>query len=138
MGQTARQRASHDPTVYPVEERVGEDILQRMIVELLRPLLARFLAERGEVALVGADQFIYYEQHNSTARVAPDVYVLPGVPPDTAVSVWKTWETGTVPSFALEVASTDWQKDYIEVPERCRQLGVKELVVFDPGWAARP
>jgi hypothetical protein len=127
-----------DPTVYPVEEKVGEDILQRWIMELLRPLLARFLAERGRPWFVGADQFIYYEQHNSLERVSPDIYVLPNIPPDTPVAAWKVWETGVVPSFALEIVSSNWQKDYIEAPERYAKLGTQELIVFDPKWQARP
>lgn len=129
--------ASADPTIYPVEERVGEDMLQRRIVELLRPLIERWLTHRGVRALVGADQFIYYQQYNPHARVAPDVYVLPGVAPDAAVPSWKVWETGIVPSFALEVVSRDWEKDYAEAPERYAALGVEELVLFDPQYTAR-
>jgi hypothetical protein len=66
--------AADDRTVYPVEERVGEDILQRWIVELLRPLLQRWFDERGQLALVGADQFIYFKQFDAHERVSPDVY----------------------------------------------------------------
>jgi hypothetical protein len=127
-----------DPTVYPVEERVGEDILQRWIVEVLRPLVERWLRERGERAFVGADQFVYYRRHAPLDRVAPDVYVLPGVKPDTRVTSWKTWEQGVVPSFALEIVSRDWEKDYIEAPERYRAVGVSELVIFDPAAGQRP
>lgn len=127
-----------DPTVYPVEERMGEDFLQRLIVELLRPLLQRWMDERGETALVGADQFIYWKQHSPVSRVAPDIYVLPGVAPGTLIPSWKTWQTNVVPSFALEVASRDWEKDYVEGPARYAELGVGELVVFDPGWEQHP
>jgi hypothetical protein len=70
-----------DPTIYPVEERVGEDMLQRWIMELLRPLLQSWLTRRGTTTFVGADQFIYWRQHDPHARVAPDIYVLPGVDP---------------------------------------------------------
>jgi hypothetical protein len=127
-----------DPTTYPVEEKAGEDLLQRLIVELLRPLVERWLAERGVTALVGADQFIYSRQHEPTRRYAPAVYVLPGVAPGTSVGAWKIWLTGVAPSFALEVCSSDWKKDYEEVPERCAEIGVEELIVFDPWWAERP
>lgn len=129
-----------DPTIYPEEERVGEEMLQRWIAELLRPLLERFLNRPGAKApsFVGADQFIYYRQYDPHRRFAPDVYVLPGVTPDTRVRSWKTWEMGAAPSFALEVVSTDWEKDYREAPERCGEAGVQELVVFDPGWSERP
>jgi Uma2 family endonuclease len=136
MAFSARQDQAGDPTVYPVEERVGEDILQRLIVELLRPLVQRWLDTRGETALVGADQFIYWKQHDPLRRIAPDVYVLPGVRAGTDVPSWKVWETGVVPSFAVEVVSRDWEKDYVEAPTRYAELGVPEVLVFDPHAAA--
>ncbi len=116
---------------------MGEDILQRWIAELLRPLLQLWFTSRGIVALVGADQFIYYRKHDAHKRVAPDIYVLPGVPPDTHVRAWKIWETGIAPSFALEIVSRDWEKDYTEAQVFYDAAGVGELVVFDPAWAER-
>jgi hypothetical protein len=58
--------------------------------------------------------------------------VLPGVPPTRRIRSWKTWEEGTVPSFALEVVSRDVDKDYIDAPALHRELGTQELVIFDP------
>ena len=127
-----------DPTIYPVEEKVGEDILQRWIIELLRPLVDRWFRTRGIKALVGADQFVYYRPHSPVDRVSPDVYVLPGVRPDARVPSWKTWEKGIVPSFALEIVSKDWEKDYVEAPERYLVAGVPELIVFDPDPSRHP
>jgi hypothetical protein len=60
------------------------------------------------------------------------VYVLPGVSPDIAPACWKVWETGVVPSFALEVMARDGRKDQERSPLRYDELGVRELVVFDP------
>ena len=134
MRTSVTRRPAADPTIYPEEERVGEDMLQRWIMELLRPLLQWWLTSRGITAFVGADQFIYWRQHDPHARLAPDVYVLPGVDPRTRVRTWKLWLDRVVPSFALEVASQDWEKDYYEIPARYDELGVKELVVFDPGF----
>jgi len=133
-----RKPRGSDPTFYPVEEKVGEDLLQRWIMELLRPLVERWLASRKVLALVGADQFIYYRQHAPTVRVSPDIYVLPGVRPGTRVPSWKTWETGIVPSFAFEIVSKDWEKDYAESPVRYAELGVSELVIFDPAPERHP
>ena len=113
---------------------MGEDMLQRWIVELLRPLLQWWLMQRGVKAFVGADQFIYWRQHDSHARVAPDLYVLPGVEPHTRVRTWKLWQDRVVPSFALEVVSQDWEKDYVEAVERYEALGVPEVLMFDPEW----
>ncbi len=127
-----------DTTRYPVSETVGEELLQRLIMELLRPLVERWLQESGRRALVGADQFFYYEQFNPRKSVAPDIYVVEGVSPDAPVTAWKVWEHRVVPSFALEVVSGDRLKDYVEAPKRHGELGTKELVVFDPHWDEGP
>jgi hypothetical protein len=111
---------------------MGEHEIQRLIAELLRPLLERYLVQQGRPAHVGADQFIYWEENQPTCRLAPDVYVLPGVARDVVISSWKTWETGVVPSFALEVVGSSIQKDYVDGPAQYAALGVAELVVFDP------
>ena len=132
---TSASRADrHDTTVYPVEEKMGEDLLQRRIMELLRPLVERWLAERGITALTGADQFVYFRRGDTRGRVAPDVFVLPGVEPRRRIKSWKVWQQGIVPSFALEVVSSDVDKDYIDAPALYRELGVGELVIFDPDW----
>jgi hypothetical protein len=85
MRSPARRASAFDPTVYPVDESMGEGLLQRRIIELLRPLIERWLAVRKQTALVGADQFIYWKQYDPHVRVSPDVYVLPGRPADTDV-----------------------------------------------------
>jgi hypothetical protein len=54
----------------------------------------------------------------------------------TLVRSLKTWEFGP-PSFALEVVSLDWEKDYLYVPGRYAEMGVRELVVFDPSSQER-
>lgn len=136
MGQAAEDIV--DTTLYPVTEKVGEELVQRLIMEVLRPLVERWLREQGREALVGADQFVYWEQFNARSAVAPDVYVLEGVPADTAVTAWKVWETGVVPSFCFEVVARDRLKDYEDSPRRYAELGVAELVLFDPHAAESP
>ncbi|HWB75255.1 MAG TPA: Uma2 family endonuclease [Nannocystaceae bacterium] len=135
---TAQQTAHGvDRTEYPETEPLGEDLLQRWIVELLRPLVERWIGDPEHV-LVGADTFIYYEQFDAKQRYAPDVYVMRGVPQDIAMGAWKTWEGHPAPAFALEVvAQRNWMKDYERVPRRCAAIGVGELVVFDPYFARR-
>lgn len=59
MREATALRRSVDPTIYPEKEKMGESLLQRWILELLRPLLQDWLLSRGKRALVGADQFIY-------------------------------------------------------------------------------
>src|SRR5262245_26257135 len=132
MGSPTKVRARWDPTHYPIEDDVGERSLHRFIGELLRPLVERWLGLRRQRAFVGADQYIYYEQFNPKKCVGPDVYVIPGERPGADVGCWKTWETGRAPSFALEIVSADRDKDYERSPARYADLGVQELIVFDP------
>lgn len=127
-----------DRTVYAIEDEMGEGSLQRFISELLRGLVERWLTTRGRPMFVGADQYFYWEQYNPRESIAPDVYVLPGVAPGTAMGAWKVWETGCVPSFALEIVSQDVDKDYLTAPAKYDRLGVEELVVFDPDHALSP
>jgi Uma2 family endonuclease len=126
-----------DPTIYPETDYMGEGELQQLIDELLRPLLARFLAERKTVGHVGSNTFIYYRQFDSSKRIAPDIYVLPGTPQERIGRSWKLWELPSPPSFALEVVSLDVEKDYIEAPEIHERIGTREVVIFDPDARGR-
>ena len=121
---------------YPATDHMGEDFLQRAIAEALRPLIARWFKSRRVKAFTGADQFLYWVEGDPTRRVAPDVYVLPKVAPESVPSSWQLWEVGP-PSFALEVVSRDVGKDYEDAPAEYAAMGAKELVIFDPGATAR-
>lgn len=125
-----------DPTFYPEVDNVGEDVIQRFVAEAFRPLVQRYLDFRGEVAFVGADQFMYYIKGNPRACTSPDVYVLPGVKLTDyrRIGCWKMWQTNLPPSFALEIMSEsdDGHKDREKSPQRHDALGTKELLVFDP------
>ncbi|MBI5518331.1 MAG: Uma2 family endonuclease [Deltaproteobacteria bacterium] len=127
-----------DAVWYPETDEMGEHALQRFIAELLRGVLVRWFRAQGRVAFAGANQFVYWREGDPHASRAPDVYVLEGVPQDAPeVGSWKTWE-GHAPSFALEVCSADnWQKDYDDAPADYDAMGVRELVIFDPGATAR-
>jgi len=123
-----------DPTVYPSEDDMAEGSLQRFISEQFRALVERYLEQRGTPTFVGANQFIYWKQFDPSRTIAPDVFVLPDVEPGIKIDSWKTWETSIVPSFALEVVSQDYLKDYSDGPGRYDALGVRELVIFDPEY----
>jgi len=133
MAQSARKPASDD--IYPASDDMGEHGIQRLIAEVL-PMLVRWLAEKQRVVHVGSGQFVYWERDRPASRIAPDVYVLPGIDPDIAIRSWKVWETGVRPSFALEVVGDDITKDYEDGPALYDQLGVDELLVFDPHASA--
>lgn len=129
---TASRSSASSPVYYPTSDDMGEHELQRLIMEELRPLIERWLRARGVTAHAGADTFFYYVKGDPTQRIAPDIYVLAGVPQDEIVASWKLWELGRAPSFALEIVSSDALKDYDDVPAVLGRLGTRELVLFDP------
>ena len=118
--------------LYPVEDDMGEHELQTLILEVLRPLVERLLRSRGVTAHVGSDQFIYWRRWEPRYCLAPDLYVLFGVPQEEVIASWKVWETNVVPRFALEVVTDDRTKDYVHNVRAYDELGVEELLVFDP------
>ena len=74
---TARQ--AHPSIFFPVEEDVGESIIQTLILEVLRPLVLRFLLSRGIKAFVGADQFIYWDGTGHAVTLHQMWWALPTV-----------------------------------------------------------
>jgi hypothetical protein len=132
MPSAAARRPIDDPTIYPSTDDMGDPTLQVSISILLIALIERWLAARGTPAFVGMNTFFYWKQFDPTESVAPDVYVLPGVSLSQRPPSWKVFETGKLPSFALEVVSGDVEKDYLVSPKRYDRLGAPELVVFDP------
>lgn len=87
--------------------------------------------ERPDV-YVSADLFIYYEEGNPGARVAPDVFVVFGVPKKER-PVYKLWEEGAVPAFVMEVASRGtWREDEGRKAKLYERLGVREYWQYDP------
>ena len=93
--------------------------------------LKRHFAHRADVYVSG-DLFIYYEEGNPRARVAPDVFVVFGVP-DRKRPIYKLWEEGEVPAFVMEVASVStWREDDRRKAALYERLGVREYWQYDP------
>jgi hypothetical protein len=101
----------------------------------LRTLLYRVLGTLGGEHSVGSEQFVYWEPTDPSQCLAPDVFVRLGVP-DSIFGSWKTWERG-VPEVAVEIVSdsdaseASWDAKLL----RYQELGVRELVRFDPDEA---
>ena len=69
---------------------------------------------------------------NPRARVAPDVFVVFGVP-DRKRPIYKLWEEGEVPAFVMEVASVStWREDDRRKAALYERLGVREYWQYDP------
>ena len=94
-------------------------------------VLDHYFRDRPDVYVSG-DLFIYYEEGNPRARVAPDVFVVFGVPKHNR-QTYKLWEEGPVPAFVMEVASRGtWREDDGRKAELYQWLGVREYWQYDP------
>ena len=83
-------------------------------------------------AYVAGDMFVYYEEGNPRAVVAPDVFVVVGAPVRKRHS-YKLWEEPKAPDFILEVTSRSTRnEDQGRKREVYASLGVGEYWLFDP------
>jgi Uma2 family endonuclease len=120
------------------EEDMGESAEQGEIIRAMISALEHLAEERGWTGVYcGGDQFFAWVPSEPLVRVSPDIYLLDDPPSRPFPSSWQTWLPGhRPPRFAVEVVSRDRQKDYEVGPLKYAQLGVKELVIFDPGMVS--
>ena len=118
--------------IYPSSD--GEPLAetQQHVLAILMALALLRLYLQEQQAVVFADQFLYYIEGNSRARVAPDVMVVFDIEKRLYPN-YKIWEGQQTPAIIFEVTSagtkeTDWnfKKTLYE------QLGVTEYWLFDP------
>lgn len=95
-------------------------------------VLSAFFQHRADVYVSG-NLFIYYEQGNPEAVVAPDVFVVFGVE-NRQRRVYKVWEEDDrTPNFVLEITSkTTRSKDQGAKKGIYAFLGVEEYYQYDP------
>lgn len=102
----------------------------RAMVDSIACLRSRY--RRRPDVFVGGDLLMYYERGNPARRVAPDVFVIFGVPDHHRMS-YKLWEEGKAPDFVLEVSSeSTWREDLGRKRRLYAELGVQEYWLFDP------
>ena len=84
---------------------------------------------------VGANLFLYYRKGDPAAVVAPDGFVVKGVPKRPSLHgrrKYLLWEEGQAPCFVLETTSTSTRRKDQEKKEIYEQLGIAEYFQFDP------
>ena len=93
--------------------------------------LARYFRDRHDV-YVSANMFVYFEEGNPKAVVAPDVFVVLGAPNHKRRS-YKVWDEPKGPDFVLEITSHS-TRSADQGPKRriYEALGVREYWLFDP------
>ena len=95
--------------------------------------------EAGADVYVAGNLFLYYEQGNREAVVAPDVFVVRGVPVHLRDS-YQLWREPKGPDFVLEVTSKSTSEtDLVDKRALYTSLGVDEYFLYDPrGEYLRP
>ena len=87
-------------------------------------------AHRDDVFVAG-NMFVYDREGNPNSSLAPDVFVVFGIPNHTR-STFLLWEERT-PDFVMEIASASTvERDRVEKRRRYATLGVKEYWQYDP------
>ena len=101
------------------------------ITDTVHALRVRY-ENRPDVYVAG-DIFVYYRMGNTSARVAPDVLVVFGVPRRMRRSYYIWREGGKAPDFIIEVASqSTYHRDIGVKRTLYALLGVTEYWRFDP------
>jgi Uma2 family endonuclease len=86
---------------------------------------------------VGIDSFVYYRFGGKEDKVAPDIYVVPGVPARPVRCSFYTWMEGAVPAVVFEFLSEETEE--ADKGEKKRQyfeeLGIQEYFLHQPEGA---
>ncbi len=120
---------------------MGNSHLQFEACRVLIALLIDYLKRRHTSRLyrIGSELHFHLNPDDLSQKVVPDLYVLEDEPQaGPKVPSWKKWEhSNKVPSLGVEVVSDSYQKDYSpeEMPRKYAELGVKELIRYDPDYA---
>ncbi len=81
---------------------------------------------------IAGNLFLYYEKGRPRSVVAPDVFVVRGVPKRQR-RVYKLWEEGVPPCLVVEVTSESTRNEDLGTKrDRYEQLGVEEYFLYDP------
>jgi Uma2 family endonuclease len=112
-------------------EPMAESDFQRKPLTYLVEALDLHFQTQPEVYVSG-NLLIYYQSGNSKASVAPDVFIVFGVPKRPR-RIYQTWVEGKAPQVIIEITShTTKTKDEKDKPLLYQRLGVAEYFQYDP------
>ena len=130
----------HEPEIeYPESDgkpMAESDVHLDVIMHLVQALRDRYAAD-PQVYVAG--NLLLYLEKGTRKSVAPDVFVVQGVPKRKR-GKYLLWEEGEAPCFVLEATSKSTKdEDLTDKKARYAQLGVEEYFLFDPeGEYLRP
>jgi Uma2 family endonuclease len=104
-----------------------------------RDLMTHFLIEplrewyrQQPTVYVSGNLLVYYQEGNPKAAVAPDVFVVFGVPKQTR-RIYKLWEEGKAPDVVFELTSRKTRREDLSDKRLLyEELGVREYFLCDP------
>lgn len=105
---------------------------RRNLVTLLDVLDRRFADD--PLVYVSGNMFVYYERGNKLKHVAPDVFLVRGVPKVKRRDYYLVWEEEHGPDLVIELTSVSTAEEDLEDKKSLYQniLGVNEYILFDP------
>ena len=118
---------------YPTEDGVPLAETDAQGIPLIYAVagLRDYFRHRPDVYVSG-NLLIYYQEGNFDASVAPDVFVVFGVP-NHIRPTYKAWEEGKSPDFVMEITSRHTRhNDQGPKRELYESLGVQEYWQYDP------
>ena len=129
----ARTAAVPETIDYPESDGVpmAENDFQLRTMTYAIEALDNHFRSRPDV-YVSSDLFVYYEENDNKARIAPDVFVVFGVP-DHRRRTYLLWREGKAPDFVMEVSSpSTWRSDQGSKRDTYAKMGVSEYWLYDP------
>jgi len=130
---TDLQPATLEEIDYPETdgEPMAESDFQRNPLIYAVKALDIYFANHPDVYVSG-NLLIYYVKDNPKKVVAPDVFVVLGVPKHLR-PIYKVWEEGKGPDVVIEITSkTTRERDEEDKPAIYQAMGVQEYFQYDP------
>ncbi len=121
------------PIYYPVSD--GKPLAETDVhieqIIYLREALADYFRDDPQV-YVAANLFVYYEEGDPGQVVAPDVFVVKGVPKQRR-RIYQVWKEGKGPDVVFEITSRRTRREDLGPKKGTYEvLGVQEYFLFDP------
>jgi Uma2 family endonuclease len=108
------------------------DIHRDLMIDLIEGLKYHF--QDDPMVYVSGNMLLYYEEGNPRKSVAPDVFVVRGIPKHKR-RTYQLWVEGSPPDVIFEISSRGtWGKDLQKNWRLYARLGVREYVIFDPEY----
>lgn len=123
----------YDDTYYPSSdnEPMGENDVICWLMAASLDMLKRYFKDQDHI-YVSSNSFLYYVEGDPRQRVAPDLYVVKGVPSGQRPN-YKIWEEGVVPQVVFEFTTESSRYKDLGLKKGLYEvLGVKEYYLFDP------